>query len=573
MLFDKVKEVLQKNTSALIAGGLGVGVSLVIFPLVIISINMVVKNGENKFTELEVIRVENLIVDEIDRTSRSLGDWSNWNDTYQFAENQNQEYIENNLFAETYENLDLNSIVILNSSQQIVYGEYFDDETQSITDSPIEFAPLLKAYPELADMNRPEGYKGLAFNQGYVMIVASNPILTSLNEGPPQGNIIFIKMMNKQRINHYSKITLRDIAIYSVETTIEDSPAIPAPANLKDNVFINPKNLTVITGFKYLSDLQNNSIILLQVDNDRDLYHQGRTTKVIIIVILSVLILFIAIIAFFFTRSVLNARELREEEETSAKLLESTRQNAIELEKRVVERTRELELKNKDMETFNYTVSHDLKSPLRGISGYSALLINDHANQLDATGMDYLQKINVSSQRMDQLIQDLLIYTKANRNEINRIEVDLDTLFDTLLLEYDEEISKRNIAIVKNLECARLVVDREGFTLVLRNLLDNALKFTKTNPNPKIVIGCKMNDTNVIFAISDNGVGFDLKFHEKIFDIFQRLNQAEEYPGTGIGLALVKKTMERMGGKVYAESQIGVGSTFYLEIPLVHNSK
>jgi hypothetical protein len=103
--------------------------------------------------------------------------------------------------------------------------------------------------------------------------------------------------------------------------------------------------------------------------------------------------------------------------------------------------------------------------------------------------------------------------------------------------------------------------------LVLRNLLDNALKFTGANPNPKIVIGCTKDNNNAVLSISDNGMGFDLKFHEKIFDIFQRLNQSKDYPGTGIGLALVKKTMERFGGKVYAESQVGVGSTFYLEIP------
>ncbi|PKN97616.1 MAG: hypothetical protein CVU42_15090 [Chloroflexi bacterium HGW-Chloroflexi-4] len=568
MAINKIRKFLQKNTSALIAIGLGVTVSLVIFPLVILSINQVVKNGENKFTEQEVIRVENLIQDEINRNSRSLGDWSNWNDTYQFAVNQNQDYIVNNLFDETYKNLNLNAIIILNSSQEIIYGEYYDDETQSITESPVDFTSLIKTYPDLADMNLPEGYKGLAYTQGQVMIVASNPILTSLNEGPPRGKIIFIKLMNNQRINNYSKISLRDIGIYYVDSDLIESLPIPAPTILKDKVFVHPKNDDLITGYTYLPDLQNQPVILLQVDNTRDLYQQGRTTKGIIIVVLSVLILFLSIIAFFFTRGVLNAREHRKEEETSAKLLESTRQNAIELEKRVIERTRELELKNKDMETFNYTVSHDLKSPLRGISGYSNLLIKDHANQLDATGMDYLRKINDSAHRMDQLIQDLLVYTKTNRNEIIKIELDLNNLFNTLLLEYEDEISTRKIEIVKNLECELLHVDREGLTLVLRNLLDNALKFTKANPNPKIEFGCTSNEEYAVISISDNGVGFDLKYQDKIFDIFQRLNQSENYPGTGIGLALVKKTMERFGGKIYAESQIGVGSTFYLEIPL-----
>lgn len=568
MIFDKLKEVLQKNTSALIAAGLGIVVSLVILPVVIISINQVVINGENRFTELEIIRVKNLIQNEIDRTSLALGDWSNWNDTYQFTKDQNQEYVENNLYDETYQNLDLNSILILDATHQIVYGEYFDNETQSIGDPPIDFSSLIFEYPELTDMNRSEGYKGLAHYQGFVMIIASNPILTSLNKGPTQGNIIFIKMLDDQRITNLSKITLRNLGIYSTETPLTDLPAIPEPSILKDSVYVIPKNEAIITGYTYLSDLQNKPIILLQVDNPRDLYLQGRTTKVIIIAILIALIMFLSIIAFYFTQSVLNARELRKEEETSAKLLESTRRNAIELEKRVIERTRELEIKNHDLETFNYTVSHDLKSPLRGISGYSSLLINDHAQQLDAKGLDYLQKITDSAQRMDLLIQGLLSYTKTNRNEIIKIDVDLNSLFDSLLLEYAEEISKRKILIVKNLECDHLLIDREGITLVLRNLMDNALKFTIAKADPKISFDCKMNEKNALISISDNGVGFDLQFHEKIFDIFQRLHESEEYPGTGIGLALVKKTMERFGGKVYAESQIGVGSTFYLEIPL-----
>lgn len=567
MVFEKIRKAFQKNTSGFIAAGLAISASLVFLPLVIISINQVVKNGEKKFTELEVIRFENLILDEINQTSRTLGDWSNWNDTYQFAKKPNQDYIDNNLFADTFINLDLNSIIVLNQSHQIVYAEFFDDETQTIADSPIDFSSLLIAYPELSDMDAPEGYKGLAYFQEQVMIIASNPILTSLNEGPPQGNIIFVKIFDTHRISNLSAITLRNLGIFSIETPPKDFPTLPEPSILKDSVLVIPKNINTITGYKYLTDLKNHPAIVLQVENPRDLFLQGRSTKIIVISILLVLILLLSIIAFNFTNSILNAREHRKEEETAHKLLESTRQNAIELEKRVIERTRELEIKNKDLETFNYTVSHDLKSPLRGISGYSTLLISEHADQLDPQGKVYLQNIVNAAQRMNLLIEDLLSYTKSDRKDIIKTNVDLGNLIDNLLLEYSENLSKRNISIKKNLDCQTVFVDREGITLVLRNLLDNAMKFTQSNPNPKIVIGCTETLKGATFSISDNGVGFDLKFHDKIFDIFQRLHLAEDYPGTGVGLALVKKTMERLGGKVYAESQIGVGSTFYVEIP------
>ena len=551
-----------------IAASLGIIVSLVILPLVIVSINLVVKNGEQKFTEQEVIRVENIIRDEIDRTSRTLGDWSNWNDTYEFAVIQNQDFVENNLFADTFINLDINAIVILDKSHQIIYANYFDDDSQSITNSPIDFSLLIKEYPELTDTNTLGGYKGLASLQDQLMIIASNPILTSLNEGPPTGNIIFIKTLSDHRINDISKITLRQLGINPVSTSFMEEFKIPAPSMLNDGIYVVPKSTEIITGYKYLADLHHTPILVLHVDNPRDLYLQGRTTKIIVIVILAVLILFISIITFFLYNHLMEAREHRKEDEIAAEKLESARLNAIELEKRVLERTRELEIKNKDLETFNYTVSHDLKSPLRGISGYSNLLINDHANQLDSTGMDYLVKINASAFRMDQLIQDLLTYTKTNRDQITKTKVSLDELCDTLLLEYEEEILNRNIVITKDFDCESLFIDRDGIALVLRNLLDNAIKFTKNNSNPNIAFKCKTDESKATISISDNGVGFDSKFHKQIFDIFERLHLAEEYPGTGIGLALVKKTMERFGGNVYAESQIGVGSTFYLEIPL-----
>lgn len=567
MVFDKIRKILQKNTSALIAAGLGISVSLVILPLVIISINQVVRNGEKKFTEFEVLRAENLIQNEIDRTSRTLGDWSNWNDTYQFAMDANQDFVENNLFSDTFINLDINSIIVLDKSHQIIYAQYFDNVTRSIIESPIDFPSLLATYPELSDMNAPDGYKGLATLQDQVMIIASNPILTSVNEGPAQGNIIFIKMLNEHRLNGLSAITLRKLEIYSIETLPKDSPSIPKSSILNNNVYVFPKNINAITGFKYLSDLKQKPIIILQVENPRDLYLQGRSTKVIVISILLVLILLLSIIAFYFTNSLLKEREHRKEEDVALKLLDSTRQNAIELEKRVIERTRELEIKNKDLETFNYTVSHDLKSPLRGISGYSTLLISEHANQLDTQGRVYLQNIINAAQRMNLLIEDLLSYTKAERKDIIKTSVDLGKLIDTLLMEYSESLSKRKITVTRQLDCQTVLVDREGITVALRNLLDNAVKFTQSNPAPRITIGCKEIQNQAVISVSDNGVGFDLKFHDKIFDIFQRLHLNEEYPGTGVGLALVKKTMERMDGKVYAESQIGVGSTFYLEIP------
>ena len=239
-------------------------------------------------------------------------------------------------------------------------------------------------------------------------------------------------------------------------------------------------------------------------------------------------------------------------------------------EKRVIERTKELEIKNKDLETFNTTVSHDLKSPLREISSYTSLLLSEHAaQQLDEEGLSYLQHLVGGTERMNVLIENLLLYTKTERQNIKKTDINISDLIDDLLLDYSEEIAKRKIRVHKNLECENLFIDRDAITLVVSNLLDNAIKFHPDhNSAPEITLHSKVSEGFCIVSISDNGIGFDIRFHDKIFEIFQRLHLVEEYAGTGIGLALVKKTMERLGGRVYATSEIGVGSTFYLEIPL-----
>lgn len=567
-MFKNLNYASRKFISLLTAVGLGVVISLVIIPILLISINQVVKNGENRFTELEVNRVENIIQEEINRASRTLGDWSNWNDTYQFAQYGNQDYIENNLSEDTYLNLDIDEILILNNLHQLIYQGYYDNLTQSVTETKIDTSILLNDYPELASINFDQVYKGLALSQDQAMVIVANPILTSFSEGPSQGTIIFIKFFDEYTVKELSQLTLRNVDLYATNSLPNASLSIPNPSVLSGNVYVHPMDTNTVVGIKYLKDLQGKPLLLLKVENPRELFLQGRTTKLIVTGILSFLIVCLSISAYFFTNAVLSTREHKKEEEIAIQLLEKTRQNAIELEQKVIERTKELELKNKDLETFNYTISHDLKTPLRGISGYSTLLMNEHSTQLDTEGMNYLRHLVDGAARMNKLIEDLLLYTRTERHNITRAIVDIGELIDTLLLEYDEDLSNRSILIKKNLKVDHLLIDRDGITLVLRNLLDNAIKFTQKNPTPEIVISSKAEDDTCTISVADNGIGFDLEFQEKVFEIFQRLHRSEEYPGTGIGLALVKKTVDRLGGRVYVQSEVGVGSTFYLELPL-----
>jgi PAS domain S-box-containing protein len=249
------------------------------------------------------------------------------------------------------------------------------------------------------------------------------------------------------------------------------------------------------------------------------------------------------------------------------KLMDEVRSYNLELEKRVAERTSDLEVKNKELETFTYSVSHDLKTPLRGIDGYSRLLLEDHTNQLDDEGKLFLNIIRQATTQMNQLIEDLLSYSRLERRSLTNDYVNLKALVNHILLERKGELDKKNIHVILDVPDLKARIDEKALEQALRNLVDNAIKFSSSNRKPVLDISLINREGKYILKVRDNGIGFDMKYHEKIFDIFQRLHLAEEYPGTGIGLALVKKAMQRLGGTSWAESTPGNGSTFYLEFP------
>ena len=568
MIFKKMLHRSRKRTSLLLATTFGGILSLLLLPIAFFNNYLTVKNTETHATELEVLRIENLIQEKINSTSNLLRDWSNWDDTYQYVQDSNQEFTETNFSSDTILNLDINAIVVLNSSGQILFSGYFDPYSSSSTQCPIDFQTLVNSYPELTDFSSVSDYKGLAYDQGRVMIIAANPVLTSKNKGPAKGTMIFIKLMDERTINELSQLTIKKINLFAADSLPSEISIFPSPEKLNNDIYILPKDKDTIFGFKYLNDIRGDPLLILQVENFRDLYLLGQKSRNIIIVIIISVILLLSVILYFTINATLRVNEHQKEEEIAEENLKKARLNALLLEEKVIERTRELEIKNNDLTTFNYAISHDLKTPLRGISSFSSLLISEHAVQLDKTGLEYLQYLVGATERMNRLIDDLLLYNRTEQHEIVKTDIDLEALLNSLIMEFREEFLKRNIIVNKKLECKRLDTDRDVLILILRNLLDNAIKFTQEDHSPEITISSQISLSNYLLSVTDNGIGFDEKFHDKMFDIFQKLHLDEEYPGTGVGLALVKKAAERIGGRVYAQSQVGKGSTFYLEIPL-----
>ena len=243
-----------------------------------------------------------------------------------------------------------------------------------------------------------------------------------------------------------------------------------------------------------------------------------------------------------------------------------TRLNA-ELEQRITERTAALQAKTRELETFAYSVAHDLKAPLRGMDGYSRLLLEGYLDGLDEEGRTFLHNIRNSANQMNQLIEDLLAYAQIELREFIPSRIDVRSFIERFIDERRSDLQDVKSAVVVKLSRGIVDTDVNALAQIIGNYLDNAIKFTRNTPEPRIEVGVAELDGAYRFWVGDNGVGLDMKYHDRIFDIFQRLHRAEEYPGTGVGLAIVRKAVERMGGRAWVESVPGRGSTFYAEIP------
>ncbi len=236
-----------------------------------------------------------------------------------------------------------------------------------------------------------------------------------------------------------------------------------------------------------------------------------------------------------------------------------------ELESRVTERTLQLETANKELEAFAYSVSHDLRAPLRAIDGFSRILFQDYENQIDVQGKDYLERVCSATQRMGQLIDDMLLLSRINRREMTFQDVNLSKQVAEIAENCRKSQPDRKVVFIVP---ENIIVrgDRRLLRIVLENLINNAWKFTSKKASATIEFGMLKQEDKYAYFIRDNGVGFDMKYANKLFGAFQRLHDLKEYPGTGVGLATIQRIIYRHGGKVWAEGKIDKGAMFYFTL-------
>ncbi|MGD8594251.1 MAG: PAS domain S-box protein [Gammaproteobacteria bacterium] len=254
-------------------------------------------------------------------------------------------------------------------------------------------------------------------------------------------------------------------------------------------------------------------------------------------------------------------RDIKQRKQTESELKRYREQ----LEHMVSERTAELEGAIRELESFSYSVSHDLRSPLRSIDGFSQLLLEDYQDKLDEHGIDYLNRVRKAAQRMAQLIDDILLLSRVSRHKLLIAPVNLSDIAEEAAASLAELYPERKITI-KIEPNMNTKGDQRLLRIVMDNLLDNAWKYTGQNTDAMVECGCRLDNAHCIYFVKDNGVGFNMQYSEKLFGAFQRLHGIDEFPGTGIGLATVKRIIDRHGGKIWAESKPGEGAVFYFSL-------
>lgn len=231
----------------------------------------------------------------------------------------------------------------------------------------------------------------------------------------------------------------------------------------------------------------------------------------------------------------------------------------------LIKRTEQLESVNKELEAFTYSVSHDLRAPLRAVNGYASMIEEDYSKILDDEGKRLLSVVQYNARKMGNLIDDLLAFSRLGRHEIQKTNIDMNELTEGALLELNKSVQHKADVTIGKLHPAK--GDYGLINQVMVNLLSNGIKYTSKIKNPLVEINSVKKKGEIIYSIKDNGAGFDMQYVHKLFGVFQRLHRMEEFEGTGVGLAIVQRIINKHGGKVWAEAKPNEGAAFYFSLP------
>lgn len=610
---------------------------LITFMLLFSGLFIMAESGmRSSVKEIELIYVEknvNITISglnsELDAMSKVLYDWSAWDDTYHFIEDQNQGYIDANIANSIFENLDLNIILYLDLNNTPLYVKTYDMEIQSDLPYSAGLVDTILANDVLFELpSSDSSVTGLLRTEFGPLMIASRPTQNSACDSPLNGAMVMGKFFDNDTSESLSELIHVSITYYSIdgekpanfneaETRLNESRNLFYVQNIDEN------NAAL---YMMYNDLYDNPLIILRLEMPRDINRltiknfNAFPITMFIFIILVIISLHLTLNFFIVKRLTefnKNIRAMQKNESNSARLLVSGKDeisslavevnrlldfieesqkelrtlnsqmkfkvhdlerseraalNIMEDMNETVETLKSLEKKlaskNKELEDYTYTVSHDLKAPLVTIQGFSDLLAQNYNDKLDDKGRHYIDRINQGSERLNSLISDLLELSRAGRKLKPFGWHDFNEIINQSLESLEGKISQANVKVAHPDDFPRIYGDDMRLSQVMNNLLANAVNYMGEQKEPRINIGWKESGNCYEFWVQDNGIGIKPEDQDRIFKIFERASESGA-EGSGIGLSIAMKVVETHGGELRVESEFGKGSKFIFTLPKV----
>lgn len=564
------------------------GIALACLILIVLAIStIVIMNSyielEKKYAEKNVIRVINALEDDISTLDTFVYDWAAWDDTYEFIDDLNQDYIDSNLVDETFIDSELDIMLFIDSSGRIVYGKAFDRENEEEIPIPEFFYEVPHDSVLFKHESVESSVAGIILTPEGVMIVASRPIIKSNDEGPVKGTLLMGRYLDSEKVSYISEVTHLSVSMHYIgeEDFPEDFMEVIPHLSKDLPIYVKPIDENSISGYGLFEDIYGNPVLMVKAEMDRDIYAQGKSTvlyfiiSTIVIGAVLCLLMLLLLDKYVLSRVSKLSREvveIGEKKDFSSKVSEEGSDELSSLSKTINKMLKSLEINaaelkrsNEELEQFAYVISHDLREPLRMIKSYMELLKKRYGEKMEQDAKDFIDFAVDGAERMQRMIDDLLTYSRVDRKGKPFRKVDTNEILEKALKNLEVAI-KETKAIVKSSKLPEVFGDETQLLMLFQNLISNAIKF-RDSRKPEVKITAERKGKEWVFCFEDNGIGIKPENFDRIFNIFQRLHTAKEYQGTGIGLAICKKIVERHGGRIWVESEPGKGSKFYFTIP------
>ncbi len=541
----------QRKKTLLIAVVAIVGLFMVIYAISSTIINDSFIKLEAQSTQRNVERVNDAISADLSALDSKTGDWANWDEAYTFVNGENPEFINKNPTDTSFTELNINLMLFINSTGKVVFAKAFDLENE--TEIPVPESLQEHLFPDdilLKHSTIESDVSGIVLLPEGPMLIVSRPILTGEGKGPISGTLIFGHYLNSIEIKRLSEITHLSVLVQKYNDSRMPSDFIAAQGYLSENkIFIHPLSADSIAGYTILRDVYGNPALIMRVDTPREIYGQGMTSmNYFLFSLLAIGIVFSAAVGLLLNKLILSQSTLQENE------------------KKLKETLNELTRSNEELEQFVHLTAHDLQEPLRMVVCYVQLLEQRYKGRLDPDADEFIGYAAGGAKRMSKMLNDLLTYSSFDKSSGRPALIDCESVLDHALMNLALAIKESGAEITHD-PMPNIWADETQLVHVFQNLIENAIKF-RGEARPRIHIWVEKKENEWLFSVSDNGIGIDPEYFERIFIISQRLYPKDRYPGTGIGLATCKKIIERHGGRIWVESEPGKGSTFYFTIPV-----